>query len=404
MTIVRTGIAPHIAVPAAMAALLVGALVAPLASPLAAQDDRPVEPYSSGLAFGTGLVRIPVAWVSPNSGDLFASLSSLVIGGGTYTPNATTTRWNFTETLEAHVGGRLSVGASLYSVSEQSIGAFARYLLVRQTDDGPKWLPSVAIGARNIGASQWVDRFVTGGHRVTDGVPGAVANGLGKINGNPSLYLVMTREFKFTKNSASFSLGYGSGLFSNNGGLDTAYSNRGTIVKGLFLGGRMVFPLGSRTAFTFVAENDGWDWNAGALLNWGHATAGVYLTELEEGPGGPRNHTIANFIKTGLMISYNASIPDIIRGSRQRTQAAVAQLEERRLRQEIAQRTARIRELQDQLAKASQGADKSNAALAAQLAKQLEAEREAMKAATEKLNKKPDDETEDRGPKTEGRA
>jgi hypothetical protein len=387
-----------------MAALFVGALLAPLASPLAAQGDRPVEPYSSSLAFGTGLVRTPVAWVSPNSGDLFGSLSSLVIGGGTYTPNATTTRWNFTETLEAHVGGRLSVGASLYSVSEQSIGAFARYLLVRQPDNGPAWLPSVAIGVRNVGASQTVDRFVAGDHRVTDGVPGALANGLGKINGNPSLYLVMTREFKFTKNSASFSLGYGTGLFSNNGGLDTAYSNSGTIAKGLFLGGRLVFPISDRTVFTLVAENDGWDWNAGALFNWGHTTAGIYLTELEEGPGGPRNHTLANFIKTGLMISYNASIPDIIRGSRQRTQAAEAQLQERRLRQEIAQRTARISELQDQLAKASQGADKSNAALAAQLAKQLEAERQATKAATEKLNKKPDDEPEAGSRKPEGRA
>lgn len=377
-------------------------VVAFAAAPLRAQDDRPVVPYSTTLSFGTGLVRIPVAWVSPNSGDLFASVSALVISGGSYTPNANTTRWNFDETLEAHIAGRLSLGASLYSVSEQSIGAFARYLLVRQTDDSPKWLPSLAIGARNIGATSRVDRYVAGDHHVADNVPGALGSGLGKIDGNPTLYVVATREWKFAKNSASLSLGYGNGLFSNSGGLDTAYSNRGTIAKGLFVGGRMVFPITTNTSFTFMAENDGFDWNSGALLTWGHTSAGVYVTELEEGVGGPRNHTLANFTKTGLMVSYNASIPDIITGSRQRTEAAEAQLRAKRLRQEIDQRTERIRELQDQLAKASQGASKTNAALAADLAKQLEAEQAAMKAATEKLNKKPEEpRTEDRGPKTE---
>lgn len=362
--------------------------VAIAAADVSAQDGRAVAPYSSTLSFGTGLVKIPVAWVSPNSGDLFASVSGLVISGGSYTPNANTTRWNFDETLEAHLAGRLSVGVSLYSVSTQSIGAFARFLVVRQQDDGPKWLPSIAIGARNIGASQYVDRYVAGDHHVADAVPSDGAASFGRINGNPTLYIVATREFKFTKNSASFSLGYGNGLFANSGGLDTAYSNRGTLAKGLFFGGRLVFPLSSNIAFTLVGENDAWDWNAGALFTLGHLSAGVYLTELEEGPGNARNTTMANFTKTGLMVSYNASIPEIIRGSQQRTEAAAAQLRARRIRQEIAQRSERIRELQVQLAKASQGASKTNAALAADLAKKLEAEQAAMKAATEKLNQK----------------
>jgi hypothetical protein len=385
--------------------LFFAVFISVLATQALAQDDRPVVPYSSTLAFGTGLVRIPVAWVSPANGDLFASVSSLVISGGSYTPNANTTRWSFDETLEAHIAGRLSLGASLYSVSEQSIGVFARYLLVRQTDDSPKWLPSLAIGARNIGASRFVDRYVAGDHHVADNVPGALATGRGRIDANPTLYAVATREFKFAKNSASFSIGYGNGLFANSGGLDTAYSNRGTLAKGLFLGGRMAFPVSDRWVFTLMAENDGFDWNSGALITFGHASAGVFVTELEEGVGGPRNHTLANFTKTGIMVGYNASIPQIITGSRQRTEAAEAQLRARRIRQEIAQRTERIRELQDQLAKASQGANKTNAALAAELAKQLEAEQKAMKAATEKLNKKPEEpRTEDRSSRTEDRS
>lgn len=361
-----------------------------LAVPMGAQE-RTSYPYGSTLTFGTGLVNIPVAWVSPNSGDLFASISARALGAGTLQPNASNSLWQLTESIEAHIGGWLSVGGSLYSVSTQSLGLFAKALLVKQRDDGPRrWLPSVAIGARNVGASQYVDRFVAGDRRVVDVIPdSARPAAFGKINGNPTLYAVMTRDFKYERNSASLSLGYGSGLFSNNGGLDTVYNKRGTLAKGLFFGGRLVIPAGTNSAVTLMLENDAWDWNFGALVTWGHVSAGLYLTELEETKGVPSNLPLANFTKSGLMFSYNASIAEISRGSARRAEAAEAQLKGRRLQQEIDQRQARIRELEGELAKAGQRAEKANAALAARLAKELEAQRQAVQAANDKLQKLP---------------
>ena len=85
------------------------------------------------------------------------------------------------------------------------------------------------------------------------------------------------------------------------------------------------------------------------------------------------------------MFSYNASIPDIIRGAADRAQAAELLLEARRLSQEIAQRKVRTAEMQEALAKAKLGADKANAAQRAVLEKQLEAETEALKRAADRL-------------------
>jgi hypothetical protein len=354
---------------------------------LCAQELRPTPAYGSSLLFGTGLVNIPVAWVSPSTGDLFASVSARAIGAGSLAPKATGSVWDLTESLELHLAGRLSLGGSLYSTTHAAFGGFAKLLVVKQPSEGERWIPSIAVGVRNLGSSAYEDRFATGDRRVADVLPDSGhAKGLGKINGSPSAYVVMTRDYLFQDKSASLSLGYGNGLFANNGGLDTVYNKRGTIVKGLFIGGRVVVPSGRLSTITFMAENDGWDWNAGALVTFAHVSVGLYLTELEESKGVPDNKPVANFTKVALLFSYNASLPDIIRGSQQRAEAAEAQIETKRLIQEIAQRTVRMTEMQAQMAKAQQGADKAAAAELEALQKRLEAERDAMKKASDRLD------------------
>src|ERR1035437_5005453 len=84
-----------------------------LAVPMGAQE-RTSYPYGSTRTFGTGLVNIPVAWVSPNSGDLFASISARALGAGTLQPNASNSLWQLTESIEAHIGGWLSVTRSVF--------------------------------------------------------------------------------------------------------------------------------------------------------------------------------------------------------------------------------------------------------------------------------------------------
>ncbi len=382
MTLALRRAVPFTAALAAFATLAIAAARAPLG----AQDIRPTAPYSSTLTYGTGLINIPTAWVSPTSGDLFVTVSARSIGSGSLQPKASGSLWDLTESVEAHLGGRLSAGLSLYSTTKQEVGGFAQLLILKQPDEGPRWMPSFAVGVRNLGSSKYQDRFVTGDQRVTDVVLAANPNAkINPINGSPTLYGVLTRDFQFQENSMSLTAGYGSGLFSNNGGLDTIYNKSGTLAKGFFVGTRFVVPTGASSAMSFIVENDAWDWNAGAELRYGHMSVGLFMLELEEAKGIPSNKPLANYTKAALLLSYNASIPDIARNGSERAQAAENRIQARRLTQEIAQRATRTKELQVELAGAKQGADKAAAAQRAALEKQLDAEREAMKKAADRL-------------------
>ena len=361
---------------------------AALAAGARAQDSRPTAPYGSTLTFGSGLINIPTAWVSPGSGDLFASVSGRSVGQGSVLPKEQGSLWDLTVSLDAHFAQRFSLGASLYSTKNQQVGGFGQLLVYKQGELHAA-LPSIAIGFRNLGSSAYQDRYVTGDRRVLDALPDSLRVGKGKIDGSPSFYGVATREFRFEKNSASLSLGYGSGLFRNDGGLGAAYNKSGTLARGMFLGGRVVIPTGPTSQLALVAENDAWDWNAGALVTFGHVSAGLYVTELEEQKGVPNGAPIANFTKIALMLSYDANIPEIIRGSARRSEVAELDLEARRLRQEIAQRKRRADDLIASMTRAQQGADKAAAAQRARLQQLLEVEQAAMRKAAERLEKLP---------------
>ena len=55
-----------------------------------------------------------------------------------------------------------------------------------------------------------------------------------------------------------------------------------------------MFPPGANSQVALVLEHDAWDWNAGAQITWGHLSAGLYLTELEETKGVPDSKPLAN--------------------------------------------------------------------------------------------------------------
>lgn len=380
----------------ALLVLLGGSFTAPVAAQgvTGVQSGTGPAAYGSTLTFGTGLVSIPVAWVSPGSGDLFAAFSARAIGEGAIEPGVTRSPWDLTGSLEAHLGGKVAVGAALYGTRRQQMGAFARVMVVQQpaaNTTGPRWRPSIAIGVRNLGSSKYQDRFVTGDRRAVDLVGGvrtdsAGRTGRGVFNGSPTLYAVATRDFAFTRSSASFSVGYGNGLFKETGGLDSVYNRAGTIAKGLFLGGRLVVPSGDDGIFSFMLENNGFDWNGGVSLTLGHLAAGVYMTEMEETNGIPDDKPLANFRKTAVSFSYNASLPGIIAGSTRRAEAAEAQVALRRLEQEIAQRRLITSRLVAELNKAAKAADAATASERNALLRQIEAERAALKSAAERLD------------------
>src|SRR5690606_15116020 len=102
--------------------------------------------------------------------------------------------------------------------------------------------PSLSIGFRNLGTLDHEDRFLIG-HDVSFDAGGGsgsqVAPHAEHFQTNPSIYGVATKSFVVgTNGSASLTLGYGSGLFRDDGELGSAYNDKGQIARGLFLGGR----------------------------------------------------------------------------------------------------------------------------------------------------------------------
>ncbi len=365
-------------------ALAIALLTAPAAAVRAQDEPTQLSAYTPTLTFGTGLINIPVAWVSPEHGDIWAAVSARGQNQGTLSPRPNGSIWDLTLTADAHFWGRVSLGASVYGTTNQQVGAHAALLLYRQQAE-MRWLPSLAVGVRNLGASARQDRYVTGVKRVVDALPASQQAAKGIINGNPSVYGVATKEFTWDKLSLGLTAGYGTGLFKNNGGMDSVYNKSGTLSPGVFLGARMAMPLSKTSAMSLMVENDGWDWNAGVSITAGHVIVGLMATELEETKGIPANEPLANWTKTNVMIGYNGSIPEIIRGSRQRAEAVELELEARRLRREIQQRELRMNELNAQMAKARTRADAEAKAQQAALEKALQQEREAAKRASDRL-------------------
>jgi hypothetical protein len=359
-------------------------LLAPAVAAQAQEAPPSLTAYTPTLTFGTGLINAPTAWVSPNHGDIWVATSARGFNQGTLSPRPNGSIWDLTLTADAHLFGRLSVGGSLYGTKYQQVGAHAAFLLYRQQSDA-KWLPSLAVGVRNLGASAQQDRYVSGVKRVVDVLPAAQRPANAVIDGSPTAYGVATHEMGGERASLGITVGYGTGLFKNDGGMDSVYNKAGTLASGLFLGSRLAIALSKTSTMSLMVENDGWDWNIGAVVTAGPLTVGLMATEIEETKGIPDAEPLANWTKTNLIIGYTGSIPEIIRGSRQRAEAVELELEARRLRREVAQREVRMRELNEQIARARLRADAEANAQRAALERALDQEREAARRAAERL-------------------
>jgi hypothetical protein len=205
----------------------------------------------------------------------------------------------------------------------------------------------------------------------------------------PTVYAVATKEATFGRNSASFSLGYGSGIFHDDGDLGRNYNDKGTIAKGLFLGARYALRTSEYSNVTLLAENNGWDWNAGVVGSWRGLSLGVYGTELEEGGKNPSKgflYTIYNYAKFNMSLGYSGNLHDIAHGTILRARIGELEQEQLRLRAQIAQRQHKIEDLQLALQKAQGGELAEVAKRREQLDAQIQEEQEAIKRAEERLN------------------
>jgi hypothetical protein len=353
---------------------------------------RPAEPdpYPASLDFGTGLIDIPVAWVSPNSSDFYLSYGAKRIPSQKVDNGSAFSYWNGNVALDTHWLNRFDVGVSVYS-NNPEWGLFGQLLLLR---DGQfaSFLPAIAIGARNVGPDPHEERFLIG----TD----VTVDSLGHqhettpfyfkgFNTAPTLYGVATKSIAFhtaALSSISLTLGGGDGLFSQEGGLGADYSRSGPVVRGMFFGARTVSHPTTNTTISLVGENNGFDYNAGVVGGWRGLSLGVYGSELQYGSArSAASLNIYNYRKANVSFSYSGNFRDVAHGHWLRTQISELEREQQLLKAEIAQREETIKRLQVRLGKL-QGGDLGNAdAERARIEQELEAERQAIQKANERL-------------------
>jgi hypothetical protein len=248
---------------------------------------------------------------------------------------------------------------------------------------------------RNVGKYKHEDRFLIGHDIKYNPVTGEYEEVV--VNENfktaPTFYGVATKEFALSSMSArlpasmmSLSVGYGNGLFTEDGGnANNGYNDKGTIVDGLFLGARFVAHPTLNSTLTVLAENDAWDWNAGVVFNYRGLSAGLYGTELEEGGKEENAYQIYNYTKINFALGYSGNVFDIARGVILRTRITDLTREQQRLRMDIAERNRRIAGLEVTLRRAQAGELTDIARRRAELEAQITEDREAVRRAMERL-------------------
>lgn len=347
--------------------------------------------YPATLQFGAGLVDIPVAWVSPNSSDIWlqTSMKQIPYNGATQPALPFASRWNSNLSVDTHWGGRVAVGLSLYS-QNPDWGFFGRVLVLGERP-GRAW-PAVAVGFRNLGSFTHEDRLLVGHDVVIDSSGAArevTASYAGRFHTAPSVYGVATKSFAVgDRGAASLSIGVGSGLFADDGDLGRAYNARGQVVRGMFFGGRYAIRTSPTTRIDLLAENNGWDWNAGIVGTWRGISVGIYGTELEEGGKSPAKgalYTVYNYAKLNVALGYNGNLHDIASGTLLRARAGELERERARLRAELRARERRVETLEGALREARAAELAEVAKRREELERQIEEERAAIRRAQERL-------------------
>ena len=375
--------------------LVAGALTVLFSGALSAAAQAPegtgITPsYPVTLRYGTGLVDIPVAWISPYNGDIWVNLTATDIPAcGTPCALNAAEKWNSNLTLETHWMQRFSLGFSLYS-NNPEWGFFGQILALTEKEGSQR--PAIAFGFRNLGPYTHEDRLLIGHDVNIDSGGGTTPVNPAWSQGfktAPTFYGVVSKNWQVgSTGSIGASLGYGTGIFSDNGNLGSAYNDKGTLVKGLFLGARYAFRPSESTTLNFMLENNGWDWNAGVTGDWKGIYVGFYATELEEGGMSPSHgsmYQVYNYTKFSLAIGLSTNVFLAQKGSLLRSQVAELQREETQLNASIAQSNATIEDLQKQLQKAQAGGLAEVSKRREQLDAQIQEEKESIRRAEERL-------------------
>jgi hypothetical protein len=333
--------------------------IAPLTVAAAQQD------YPQTLYWGTGLIDVPVAWVSPLSGDFALNYSAK-----RFRVDPVVTKINYDDrmnsqfTLSGAALGRLEGGVAFYS-SNPEYGFFIRGVLVSEEDlklrgGALEWFPALAVGMRNLGKYSHIDRFGIGYTLLpptpedpdSRHEPDSLHLGFDTA---PTLYVVATKSLvlnQFHGMGLSLTLGAGNGLFSDDGGLGGSYAKNAT--GGFFYGAMAEFPVTPDFRVNVMAENNAWDFNLGASAVWRGLRAGFYITELGAGSSEDASSGLApqryyNYRKIAFTLGWQSNVLALVQGDFLQKRADRLAHEREQLLTDINDRQRRVAALQSEL-------------------------------------------------------
>ena len=375
-----------------MASIRYSLAVAGVAAALLAPDVTQAQGnYPQTLYWGAGLIDIPVAWVSPLTGDFAINYS-----GKTFEKNPTPVKIDYNDQLNSQLVmsmsfmGRLEVGYAAFS-SNPEWGLFGRGVLIRQEDFSARggWagllVPSLALGVRNVGPYGKIDRFGIGYQLFPPCADQNDPTGQTQLQGctspdaqhvidrihrnfetNNTFYGVATKDLSLAEIRPNWpdvnfglSVGYGNGLFNDDGGLGDLYASHDR--GGLFWGLKSDFNAGPNMTLSLMFEDNSWDYNMGASLNYRGIRAGLYMTEIGAGskpeqqtPGGTTaddttkflSSYIYNYSKIAFTLGWQSNIFALLRGDFLQSRAAELERQRQGLLAEINRRQQRIAELE----------------------------------------------------------
>ena len=367
-----------------------------------ASSARAQQTYPQTLYWGSGLVDVPVAWVSPISGDFALGVSGKTIEGSRISSGfGLGDGLNANSALSFSFLGRAEVGFSVYS-DHPEWGLFGRALILDEEDFRGKnglagWVPSLAVGLLNVGPYSKIDRFALG-YRLAPGTASHpsrqhLADSLHQnFSTGETVYGVATKSFilsdlgeSMPNIGLSLSLGYGNGLFEDDGGLGDAYAKHST--GGLFGGVKMdVFPS-PRTVLSFLAENNAWDYNLGMVFGYRGLQAGMYWTEVGSGSAPDVSPMPYNYNKFAFSLGWQSNAMALLRGNVLQDRVAELERERQSLLAELGARQGRIAllELEIERYRAQNVLDLEQRR--AQAETELRAEREALRRIEERLRR-----------------
>jgi hypothetical protein len=379
----------------------------------AAQPARAQHTFPQTLYWGSGLVDIPTAWVSPLPGDFAINYSAK-----RFSADPTAAKINYSNRVNSQLTfsisgwGLLELGYAAYS-SNPEWGFFGKGLLINQENLRPKggliaWMPSVAVGMRNVGPYEHIDRFGIGYQLLppTAGEPDAqhVVDTLHQnFSTANTVYGVATESFALSDIRAgwadvgvSLSVGYGNGLFSDDGGLGEAYSGHST--GGLFYGGKVDFNATPNLGISLMAENNAWDYNLGGALDYRGIRAGVYVTDLggsgeasTDTTSNPTNaqraSRIYNYSKVAFTLGWQSNIFALLKGDFLQNRAAELERQRTALLEEIQRRQQRIAALELEINRYEAQNLLELEQRRAQAEAELRAEREALQRLEDRLRR-----------------